>query len=917
MIPTTDNTKMITGQELAAQLGISKTDIGTLVVRHVLRPVGRRGEEFLFLRSATLTPGRATKGPSLAEQAAQVGVQIQKEVVTSVDRLRQFRRRSVIAGLSLGVGGGFATVVIAAFFILSPGATTRFFGLYYQANPRASLAPASSHTLGAATDTSASATLDDRDTSLFADMLKPLANASLLVVKVADNQTYRQISDSLPVAAIPGPAGNPGLAGVDGTNGVDGAPGLAGPAGLTGVQGVSGIDGLDGTNGVDGIDGQDGAEGTNGTSVADVMTSSGDLVIRDGTNTTARLGIGTAGQVLSVIGGLPSWQDANWLLAESDTLDSVTQRGATANTLITLNSGLTLTTGPLTLPANAIAISALSAGDFSSKITSGTYSINISGTAASATTALAFTGSLNGDVAGTQTATVVAAINGATLGATTPTAGNLLIGNGSAWTTQALSGDATLSASGLFSLKNSGTPGTYGSASVVPVITTDAQGRVTNVTATTIGGLGSSNFTSANVSQWTNNAGYITASSADTFSNKTISGVTNTLTDIGNGSLANSAITVGTSGPLSGGGSVSLGGLGLTLSCPTCVTTGGNLFTAAATSGANSTITQGGTLTVAAGSNVTTTNNGTGTITIATSANPSFTTVNGLSIANNGSNTLSIANGKTLTVNNSLTLSGTDGTSFVLPAASDDLVGRTAVQTLTNKTLSAPAINGVVTTSGLTLPGFTLAGSITGSGSPNLSGLGTVNGLTFTPQSDGFTIAGGTTSRTLTVTGANITVGSTITPTSAGALTLQSNGANALTLDTGGSATLNIGTANAATLSIGRSGVTTTLNGVANANNLQIGGGTTILKHLSATTTFNAAAIAAGCADMATVAVTGANPGDTVVATPTPVSGGAETLALSWMAYVSSTDTVAIRGCAIGILVNPPNQTWRVDVWQH
>jgi hypothetical protein len=66
---------------------------------------------------------------------------------------------------------------------------------------------------------------------------------------------------------------------------------------------------------------------------------------------------------------------------------------------------------------------------------------------------------------------------------------------------------------------------------------------------------------------------------------------------------------------------------------------------------------------------------------------------------------------------------------------------------------------------------------------------GAINGLSLTQAADGFTLAGGTTSRTLTVTGANITVGSTIQPTSAGSLNVQSNGTNALTLTSGAAAT--------------------------------------------------------------------------------------------------------------------------------
>ncbi len=87
---------------------------------------------------------------------------------------------------------------------------------------------------------------------------------------------------------------------------------------------------------------------------------------------------------------------------------------------------------------------------------------------------------------------------------------------------------------------------------------------------------------------------------------------------------------------------------------------------------------------------------------------------------------------------------------------------------------------------------------------------GAVNGLTLTSAADGFTIAGGTTSRTLTVTGASITIGSTITPTAAGALSVTSNGANALTLDSGGAANVNIGTGAASkTIQIGTTAVNT------------------------------------------------------------------------------------------------------------
>jgi hypothetical protein len=114
-------------------------------------------------------------------------------------------------------------------------------------------------------------------------------------------------------------------------------------------------------------------------------------------------------------------------------------------------------------------------------------------------------------------------------------------------------------------------------------------------------------------------------SSTDTLTNKSISGSSNSFSNIPNAGLTNSALTINTSGPLTGGGSVALGS-SLTLACATCVQTGGNLFTAAGGSGANSTIVQGGTLTLAQGSNITTANNGSGTVTIATINNPTFST---------------------------------------------------------------------------------------------------------------------------------------------------------------------------------------------------------------------------------------------------------------------------------------------------
>ncbi|HEX5429875.1 MAG TPA: hypothetical protein VFX17_02215, partial [Patescibacteria group bacterium] len=107
---------------------------------------------------------------------------------------------------------------------------------------------------------------------------------------------------------------------------------------------------------------------------------------------------------------------------------------------------------------------------------------------------------------------------------------------------------------------------------------------------------------------------------------------------VANSDLANSSITLNTSAPLGGGGSVALGG-NLTLTCSTCITSGANLLTLAGSAGTPQTISQGGTLTVAAGSGITTTAGATGTITIASTLGTSVdltSEVSGILPATNG-----------------------------------------------------------------------------------------------------------------------------------------------------------------------------------------------------------------------------------------------------------------------------------------
>jgi hypothetical protein len=92
-----------------------------------------------------------------------------------------------------------------------------------------------------------------------------------------------------------------------------------------------------------------GAATVTSTALADPMTTTGDIMIRNGSNATSRLGIGSTGQVLTVSGGMPAWVAAPSLtvLDEGTSQGSVTSinfvgAGVTAST----TSGATTVTIP-------------------------------------------------------------------------------------------------------------------------------------------------------------------------------------------------------------------------------------------------------------------------------------------------------------------------------------------------------------------------------------------------------------------------------------------------------------------------------------------------------------------------------------------------------------------------------------------
>ena len=218
-----------------------------------------------------------------------------------------------------------------------------------------------------------------------------------------------------------------------------------------------------------------------------------------------------------------------------------------------------------------------------------------------------------------------------------------------------------------------------------------------------------------------------TLAGAETLTNKTMSGSSNTFSNIPNSALTNSSITIGST-------SVSLGGTITTFTGTSISGSTNTLSNIGNASLTNSSVTYNG-VTVALGSSGTITASTTAALTVGTGLQlDAGTTFNG-SVARTisiDSTVVTLTGSQTLT-NKTLTApviativnSGT----LTLPTSTDTLVGRATTDTLTNKTISGSTNtlsnigNGSLTNSTIS---FTYSGGISGSASV---ALGSTNAL--------------------------------------------------------------------------------------------------------------------------------------------------------------------------------------------
>ncbi len=390
---------------------------------------------------------------------------------------------------------------------------------------------------------------------------------------------------------------------------------------------------------------------------------------------------------------------------------------------ITGNSGLTVSGGTATLNTS---------GTSNTTIGNSTGTVAISSTGLNVTTGGVVTGTTISGASNTFTNIPNSAL---TQSSVTVTAGTGL-GSGGA---VSLGGSLTLTNAGITSITgtsnqviaSSGTGDVTLSlpqnihTSATPTFASQTLSAVTNQvilgtgTTTTISSVAPSSARIYTIPDFGSNDSFVGAAATQTLTNKTISGSSNTLSNIGNSSLTNSSITISNGAGISGGGSVSLGG--------------------------SITLNNAGALSLIGTTNQVSVSAATGSITltlpqsIGTSSTPTFS---GLTLTGASSITYNSAADDTYGSNlTTVTNTNTSGTTSNVKGVTIQLIGSTNANASANTVtgINFPTVSSVANNDFIGLfVGANYTNLLT-SPTINIAGDGTITGASFSGSSNTFT----------------------------------------------------------------------------------------------------------------------------------------------------------------------------------
>jgi len=240
-----------------------------------------------------------------------------------------------------------------------------------------------------------------------------------------------------------------------------------------------------------------------------------------------------------------------------------------------------------------------------------------------------------------------------------------------------------------------------------------------------------------------------------TFNGVSISGSANTLTNIGNASLVNSSVTIGTDSLSLGGTLTTFNGVSISGTANTLTNIGNASLTNSSVTIGTDSLSLGGTLTTLNGVSINGSNNTLSNIANASLTNSSIT-INGNLVSLGGSTNVTANTTNALTIGTGLTGTSFNGSSAVTIAIDSTVVTLTGTQTLTNKTLTTPVISSIINTGTLTLPTSTdtLVARDTTDTLTNKSISGSTNTFTNIPN-------GALTNSSITLGTTNIALGAT------------------------------------------------------------------------------------------------------------------------------------------------------------